>query len=288
MLGDAGNGAAGRVVEKLCKQIKGQHATLFTEIDGNFPNHHPDPTVVENLEALIKYVKDNDYDFGVAFDGDGDRLGVVDRKGRIIWGDQLMVLFSRDVISRNPNATIIADVKASQVLFDKIAEFGGNPIMWKTGHSLIKSKMKETNALIAGEMSGHLFFADEYYGFDDGIYAAVRLIKLALESDEDITQIIDNLPKTFTTPELRIECGEEQKFSAILEIKERLSKTDAEVNDVDGVRVLTKDGWWLLRASNTQSCIVARCEASSEEGLERLKESVREQLNTSNIDSKDV
>lgn len=282
---DAGNGAAGAITEQLIARIPGKHIPLFTEIDGNFPNHHPDPTVVENLQDLIKTVKDKKCDFGVAFDGDGDRIGVIDSKGRIIWGDQLMVLFAKDIISKAPGATIIADVKASQTLFDKIAEFGGEPIMWKTGHSLVKTKMKETKALVAGEMSGHIFFADEYFGFDDGIYAAIRLIKLAIESDTKITDIIDQLPETFTTPEIRIDCGEAQKFEAIKAIKERLANTDADVNDVDGVRVRTEEGWWLMRASNTQSCIVARCEASSKQGLEILKQSVREQLNLSDINS---
>ncbi|MCH2038044.1 MAG: phosphomannomutase/phosphoglucomutase [Rickettsiales bacterium] len=282
---DAGNGAAGTITEKLISRIPGNHIPLFTEIDGNFPNHHPDPTIVENLQDLIKTVQEKQCDFGVAFDGDGDRIGVVDPKGRIIWGDQLMVLFAKDIIAKNPGATVIADVKASQTLFDKIAEFGGSPIMWKTGHSLVKTKMKETNALVAGEMSGHIFFADEYYGFDDGIYAAVRLIRLAIESDVKLTDIIDSLPQTLTTPEIRIDCGESQKFEAIKAIKERLATTDADVNDVDGVRVRTEDGWWLMRASNTQSCIVARCESNTPEGLKTLKESVREQLKLSGIDS---
>lgn len=281
---DAGNGAAGEIVEQLCDSLDGEHIPMFTEIDGHFPNHHPDPTVVENLQSLIAKVKEKKCDFGVAFDGDGDRIGVVDQKGRIIWGDQLMVLFAKDILKENPGSTVIADVKASQILFDKIAEFGGNPLMWKTGHSLIKAKMKESGALVAGEMSGHIFFADQYYGFDDGIYAAIRLIKLVLESDEDITRIIDSLPATFATPEIRIDCDDTKKFQAILDIKTRLSTTDARVNDVDGVRVLTDDGWWLLRASNTQSAIVARCEASTPEGLQRLVGMVQEQLEASKID----
>ncbi len=280
---DAGNGAAGEIVERVCETLPGKHILLNTEIDGTFPAHHPDPTVPKNLEQLIEAVKHHGCDLGVAFDGDADRVGVVDGQGRIIWGDQLMVLFARDVLKRQPGATVIADVKASQVLFDEVAKAGGKPLMWRTGHSLIKAKMLETGAPVAGEMSGHIFFADEYLGFDDGIYAAVRMVRLAAESKESVADMLSALPVLHNTPELRIECADERKFAVIDEAKARLKQEGAEVNDVDGVRVLTQDGWWLLRASNTQPALVARCEAKSAEGLERLKKSLEAALTASGV-----
>lgn len=283
---DAGNGASGRLVEKLCAELPGEHIPLFTEIDGNFPNHHPDPTVKENLEDLINVVKQEKCDLGIAFDGDGDRLGVVDGNGNIVWGDQLMILYAFEILDLYPGATIIADVKASQSLFDKIKQGGGKPIMWKTGHSLIKAKMKETGAQLAGEMSGHLFFHDEYYGFDDGLYAAIRLLRIVSEQDEPFAEIVAMLPKTITTPEIRIECDETRKFTIVEEVKQRLQQEGATVNDIDGVRVTTPSGWWLLRASNTQAALVVRCESDTEEGLEILKNMVTDQLGESgcNID----
>jgi len=210
-------------------------------------------------------------DFGIAFDGDGDRIGVIDEKGRILWGDQLLILYGRDILSRRPGATMIADVKASQVLFDELARAGGNPVMWKTGHSLIKSKMAETGAVLAGEMSGHIFFADHYYGFDDALYAAVRLVDLLSRAPESLATFRDRLPQVVNTPEIRFPCAEARKRPAIEEVRKRLEAKKAQVVGIDGVRVRTEDGWWLLRASNTQDVLVARCEASSAEGLRRLR-----------------
>ena len=280
---DAGNGATGDVMTRIAAQLPGEHILLNAEIDGTFPNHHPDPTVPENLEQLIEVVKSQKCDLGVAFDGDGDRLGIVDQKGRIVWGDQLLLLAARDILKERPGSSIIADVKASQVLFDGVKEAGGNPIMWKTGHSLIKAKMAETGAILAGEMSGHMFFADRYFGYDDGLYAAVRMIDLAARSKVPFTEIIDTLPKTSATPEIRIECDEVRKFAIIEEVKARLTAASANVNLVDGVRVLTPHGWWLLRASNTQAALVARCEALNEDSLTHLKHDLTEQLKKSHI-----
>ena len=281
---DPGNGAAGDAVTALTQQLPGQHIVLNGKIDGNFPAHHPDPTDPKNLVELIAAVKENQCDIGVAFDGDGDRIGAVDSTGRIIWGDQLMVLYSREILKDHPGATIIADVKASEILFKDVADHGGNPIMWKTGHSLIKSKMYEENAKIAGEMSGHIFFADRYFGYDDGIYSAVRLINLVAHSNETLAESMDKFPKIFNTPEIRIETTEERKFVIVDEIKSRLEASGANVNIVDGVRVSNEHGWWLARASNTQSAIIVRCEAQNEASLQALKDQVKEQLKISNVD----
>lgn len=275
---DAGNGAGGEIMEMLSKNIFAENYLLFKEIDGNFPNHHPDPTVLKNLSNLIETVQKNHCDLGVAFDGDADRIGVVDDKGEVIWGDQLMILFAREVLTQNPNATIIADVKASNVLFDEIKKSQGNPIMWKTGHSLIKAKMKETNALLAGEMSGHIFFADKYYGFDDALYSAIRIINIVANSDKSLSQMRSELPKTYSTPEIRIECSEENKFQLIEDLKKLLKENSQDFNDIDGIRVTNNSGWWLIRASNTQSVLVARCEGNSPENLEELKENLRQKL----------
>jgi phosphomannomutase len=281
---DAGNGAAGPAMARLTAGIRGEHVLLNEKVDGRFPAHHPDPTVPENLEQLRVKVLSEKCDMGIAFDGDGDRIGVVDGKGRILWGDQFMVLLASDVLTRRPGATIIADVKASQTLFDRIAAMGGKPLMWRTGHSLIKAKMAETGAPLAGEMSGHIFFADRYYGFDDALYAAVRLINVVARSDESLAQLRDALPQVVNTPELRFPCSEERKFAVIDEVKRRLAATSAQVNDTDGVRVLSADGWWLLRASNTQDVLVARCEAKDDAGLTRLKEALAGELRKSRIE----
>ncbi|MFT6077822.1 MAG: phosphomannomutase [Myxococcota bacterium] len=280
---DIGNGATGVVTRKLTDKLKAQHFLLFEEIDGSFPNHHPDPTVEENLEDLKKSVAENGCAVGIAFDGDGDRLGVVDDLGEVMWGDQMMCLFARDVLKDHPGATIIADVKASQVLFDQIKEFGGKPLMWKTGHSLIKAKMKETGAPLAGEMSGHIFFADRYFGFDDGIYAAIRLINIIIREGKPLSEIRKSIPKTFSTPEIRINCLEEEKFAIVDSIKLQLQTKGIEFNDIDGVRVQTSNGWWLLRASNTGAILVARCEALSKDHLDRLKKDLRELLTINDI-----
>lgn len=284
---DAGNGAAGPALEALAARLPGEHHLLFTEVDGHFPNHHPDPTVEANLADLRQLVADKQLDFGVAFDGDGDRIGVIDGTGRVIWGDQLLMIYAEDVLKTHPNATIIADVKASRALFDRIAELGGHPLMWKTGHSLIKSKMKETGAPLAGEMSGHVFFADSYYGFDDALYAGVRLLAATARLGKSVTALRDAMPSLRNTPELRFQVDEARKFAAIAEIAERLTTNPGpeveSVNTTDGVRVNTADGWWLLRASNTQDVLVARAESDSEAGLERLLAQIDAQLAASGL-----
>lgn len=284
---DPGNGAAGEVVDKLAARLPGTHITLNTAIDGTFPAHHPDPTVPANLVQLIDAVKKHNADLGVAFDGDGDRLGAVDAEGNILWGDQMMVFFSRDILTRMPGACIIADVKASQTLFDDITAHGGRAIMWKTGHSLIKAKMIEEKAAIAGEMSGHIFFADTYYGFDDGLYSAIRLIDLVAHSEETLGEMRAKLPVVMNTPEIRIDVPAERKFDIVEEIRRRVkveaAKGTYEVNEVDGVRVRYGNGWWLARASNTQAALIVRCEAQDDATLRTLKTMVEEQLAASGI-----
>ncbi len=281
---DAGNGAAGPALEKLVARLPGEHHVLYTEVDGNFPNHHPDPTVEENLVDLRALVAEKNLDFGVAFDGDGDRIGAIDGEGRIIWGDQLLMIYAEDLLKTRPGATIIADVKASRALFDNVAANGGEPLMWKTGHSLIKSKMKETKSPLAGEMSGHVFFADTYYGFDDALYAGIRLIAAAARLGKSVTQLRGDMPAMLNTPEMRFQVDESRKFAAIDEVKARLENSTAEVNSTDGVRVTSEDGWWLLRASNTQDVLVARAESETEEGLARLMAQIDEQLALSGLE----
>jgi phosphomannomutase len=281
---DAGNGAAGAVVEAVVKRLPGEHHTLFTDIDGHFPNHHPDPTVPENLADLRRLVADKKLDFGVAFDGDGDRIGAIDGEGRIVWGDQLLAILAEPVLRKRPGATIIADVKASQALYDRIAELGGTPLMWKTGHSLVKAKMKEVDSPIAGEMSGHIFFALDYYGFDDAIYGAVRLMQAVSELGGSLTRLKDAMPAMVNTPELRFQVDEARKFAVIDEVLARLEAEGADVNRTDGARVNTPDGWWLLRASNTQDVLVARAEAKDEAGLARLMAQIDAQLAASGLE----
>jgi len=280
---DAGNGAAGPILDMLVERLPGQHFTIYTDVDGAFPNHHPDPTVEKNLADLKRLVADKQLDFGIAFDGDGDRIGAVDAKGRVIWGDQLLMILAEPVLKQQPGATIIADVKASQGLFDRIAELGGTPLMWKTGHSLIKSKMKETGAPLAGEMSGHVFFKHRWYGFDDALYAAVRLIEAVSESGRSLTEIVDAMPKTTATPEMRFQVDDARKFAIVDEVRDRLSAEGATVDATDGVRVSTADGWWLLRASNTQDVLVARAEANDDAGVERLIAQIDDQLAKSGV-----
>jgi phosphomannomutase len=281
---DAGNGAAGPALEALAARLPGEHHLLYTEVDGNFPNHHPDPTVEANLADLKALVAEKSLDFGVAFDGDGDRIGAIDGEGRVIWGDQLLMIYAEDLLLRRPGATVIADVKASRALYDHVAAHGGQPLMWKTGHSLIKSKMKEVSAPLAGEMSGHVFFADDYYGFDDALYAGVRLLAASVRLGRSVTELRSAMPAMSNTPELRFQVDETRKFAVIDEVKARLSGTTADVNDTDGVRVTTADGWWLLRASNTQDVLVARAESDSEAGLERLLAQIDEQLAASGLE----
>jgi phosphomannomutase len=280
---DAGNGSGGPVVERLVGKLPGEHHLLHTEVDGAFPNHHPDPTVEANLEDLKRLVREKGLDFGIAFDGDADRIGAVDGEGRVIWGDQLVGILAEPVLQDLPGSTIIADVKASQALFDRIAELGGVPEMWKTGHSLIKARMKETGAPLAGEMSGHIFFAHRWYGFDDGIYAGVRLIEAVQRLGGSLTALRSAMPPMVNTPEMRFQVDESRKFAVVDEVLERLRAEGARVNDTDGARVDTADGWWLLRASNTQDVLVARAEATDQAGLDRLIAAIDAQLALSGL-----
>jgi len=270
---DGGNGMGGvtgvPIYEKLgCELIK-----LFTEPDSNFPNHHPDPTVAENLQDAIRAVKETGADLAIAFDGDGDRIGVVDETGRIIWGDELMILLSREILKEKPDSTIIAEVKCSQNLFNDIAQNGGKPLMWKAGHSLIKAKMKETGAALAGEMSGHIFFADRFYGFDDATYAGARVLEILSKTDKTLSELLSDLPETFSTSELRVNCADERKFEIVQKIAAEFSQTN-EVITIDGARILFENGWGLVRASNTQAILVLRFEADSEENLREIQKLV--------------
>ncbi|MCB9996554.1 MAG: phosphomannomutase/phosphoglucomutase [Rhodospirillales bacterium] len=274
---DCGNGSTGEIVRQLTQKLDGEHILLFDEIDGSFPNHHPDPTVDENLIDLIKTVKDRQCDVGIAFDGDGDRIGVVNEKGDVLRCDMLLAIYAREVLEERKGAAIIGDVKCSQVLFDEIARLGGTPVMWKTGHSLIKDKMAQLKAPLAGELSGHIFFGDKWYGFDDGMYCAIRLMNELCDHEDPLSQITAHLPKTFNTPEVRFEVEESEKFDLVTKIVQDLKpleSVDFHVNDIDGVRVTTPDGWWLLRASNTQNVLVTRAEANSAEALEKMKNMV--------------
>ncbi|WP_420137110.1 phosphoglucomutase/phosphomannomutase PgmG [Sphingomonas sp.] len=280
---DNGNGAGGRILEKLVAQLPGEHHLLYTDIDGSFPNHHPDPTEEKNLADLKALVAEKKLDFGIAFDGDADRIGAIDGEGRVVWGDQILSILAEPVLRAEPGATIIADVKASQALYDRIAELGGNPLMWKTGHSLIKVKMKETDSPLAGEMSGHIFFRHEWYGFDDALYAAIRLISAVRVLGGSLTALKSAMPALVNTPEMRFQVDESRKFAVVDEVLDRLEAAGAEVNRTDGARVNTVDGWWLLRASNTQDVLVARAEAKDQAGLDRLLAQIDEQLALSGL-----
>ena len=281
---DPGNGAAGDVIQQLTNKLPGEHLLINERIDGDFPAHHPDPTVEANLEQLKELVLKEKCDLGIAFDGDGDRIGIVDSQARVLWGDQMLIVLARSVLKDQPGATIITDVKASQVFFDEIKRMGGNPLMWRTGHSHIKNKMAEIASPLAGEMSAHIFFKHRYYGYDDAVYVALRMLEELHVSGQSLDQIYDQLPQMINTPELRFECAEERKFVVVDEVKGRLKGIQGiHVHDIDGVRVDTEDGWWLLRASNTQAVLVARCESSTEQGLERLKRVLVETLAPSGI-----
>jgi phosphomannomutase/phosphoglucomutase len=251
--------------------------SLFCEPDGRFPNHHPDPTIPENLKALISKVSETSADLGIAFDGDADRIGVVDQEGTIIWGDQLMIIFSRDLLTRHPGGKIIGEVKCSQVLFDDIEKHGGQPIMWKAGHSLIKSKMKEERALLAGEMSGHIFFSERYFGYDDAIYAGARLLEIVSQTERSLKELLTDIPKMVNTPEIRMECPDNKKFQVVADLVEEFKK-HYRVIDVDGARVLFDEGWGLIRASNTQPVLVLRFEAKDENGLEKIQDIFMEKV----------
>jgi phosphomannomutase/phosphoglucomutase len=270
---DAGNGMGGVTAVPVYEELGVELIKLFIEPDSNFPNHHPDPTVTENLQDVISAVHDQNADVGLAFDGDGDRIGVVDETGRIIWGDELMILLSRSILSTNPGATIIAEVKCSQNLFDDIAAHGGTPIMWKAGHSLIKAKMKETGAALAGEMSGHIFFADRFYGFDDATYAGARVLEILSKTDKPLSELLADIPPTFSTPELRVDCPDERKFEVVATIAKHFAASN-EVITIDGARILFENGWGLVRASNTQAILVLRFEADTEEHLNAIRSAV--------------
>ena len=267
---DAGNGTGGPVMHRLLQGLNCDATELFFDMDGRFPNHHPDPTVLANLDALIAAVRAQNADLGIAFDGDTDRIGAVDEQGNVIFGDRLMILYAREILSRKPGATFIGEVKCSQLLYDDIRRRGGNAIMWRTGHSLIKAKMQETRAELAGEMSGHMFFADRSYGFDDALYAACRLMEIVAQSGKPLSEQLADLPRTFTTPEIRVDCADDVKFEVVRRVKEHFRETHSIV-DVDGVRVLFPEGWGLVRASNTQPVLVLRFEASAPELLDRYR-----------------
>jgi len=285
---DIGNGASGEIIRRLVKKLPGKHVLLFDDIDGTFPNHHPDPTVAKNLVYLQKAVRDNGCDIGIGFDGDADRIGAVDERSTIIWADLLMAVYAAEVLKTHPGAAIIADVKCSRVLFDEVARLGGKPVMWNTGHSLIKAKMLELKSPLGGELAGHICFADKYYGFDDAPYCAVRLLNILSHAGKPLSKLVEHLPKMQNTPEVRFHVPAERKFQVAPEIKARLAKLalkDTEINDIDGVRVTTPDGWWLMRPSNTEDLLTVRAEGFNAEGLERLKKQLIEQLAESGIAS---
>ena len=271
---DAGNGTGGLVGPRLLRALGHQVTELFCELDGNFPNHHPDPTVEANLRDLQRKVAECKADLGIAWDGDADRVGAIDENGRILWGDQLMILFSRDVLAERPGAAIVSEVKCSQTLYDDIEKHGGRAIMWKAGHSLIKAKMKQEHALLAGEMSGHIFFKHRYFGFDDGIYSAARLLELVARDGRPMSQMLDGVPQTYASPEIRFDFPEEKKFAAVKLATERLRKHGKTI-EVDGVRVILKDGWGLVRASNTQPLLVLRYEAQTPDRLAEIERLIR-------------
>lgn len=275
---DAGNGTAGLVAPTILKQLGCDVIELYCEPDGNFPNHHPDPVVVENIKDLIARVKSESASLGIGYDGDADRIGVVDEDGDVVWGDRLMIIFARDILEKNPGATIIGEVKSSQTLYDDIRAHGGNPIMWKTGHSLIKGKMKETGALLAGEMSGHIFFADRYFGYDDAIYASLRLIEILSRKGMpySVKSLLSDVPVTVFTPEIRFPCPDEVKFEIVKEAKEAFS--DYPLIDIDGIRINFDDGWGLIRASNTQPALVMRFEAKDADTLKKIRGLVEDRL----------
>ena len=280
---DTSNGATGQIVSKLITDLPGEHIILNGEIDGRFPSHHPDPVVLENLKELREEVLKQKADIGIAFDGDGDRIGIVDDKAEVLWGDQLMILYSQEVLSIHPGSIIIADVKSSQTLYEQISKMGGKAYMWKTGHSLIKSKLKELQAPLAGEMSGHIFFGDRNFGYDDAIYAAIRTIGILSKYNEKLSDWRLQLPKIFNTPEIRINVNSKDKFEIISRIKNKINSKDISIIDIDGIRVNYTNGWWLLRASNTQEMLVARIEGKSPKDLIILQNDLQKFLSSEDI-----
>lgn len=275
---DCGNGVTALTAPEAFSAQGCQVISLYCEVDGTFPNHFPDPVVEKNIADLRRKVVEEKADFGVGYDGDGDRIGVVDDQGNILWGDQLMILFAREILKQHPGATIIGEVKCSQVMYDEIKRLGGRPIMWKTGHSLIKNKMKEEAALLAGEMSGHIFFADRYFGFDDAVYASLRLAEIVAQSETPLSEMLKDLPKMVSTPEIRVECPDEKKFEIVSRLTERLKKEGYQVIDIDGARVIFEDGWGLVRASNTQPVLVLRFEAKDETRLKEIRSLIEGKL----------
>ncbi len=270
---DAGNGTGGRVAVPIFKRLGCEVTELYCEMDGHFPNHHPDPTVPEALEDLIQTVKNSELDLGIAYDGDSDRIGVIDDKGQIIWGDKLMILLARDLLPSHPGAAVISEVKASQLLYDEIERLGGRPIMWKTGHSLIKQKIREENAVLAGEMSGHIFFNDRFFGFDDAIYSSARVVELLSRQQEPLSRLLADLPEMYSTPEIRVYASDQVKFKIVDEVKRRLAENHP-VIDIDGVRAQFPHGWGLVRASNTQEALVLRFEADTQDELQSIRTQV--------------
>ncbi len=285
---DCGNGAAGLVAKEALEQLGCQVTGLYCELDGHFPNHHPDPTVVENLSDLVRKVQESKAHVGIGYDGDADRIGVIDDQGGILWGDRLLLLFARNVLETHPGSTFISEVKASQVFYDDIPKRGGRAIMWKTGHSIIKAKMKEEKAVLAGEMSGHVFFADRYYGYDDAIYASCRLIEILVNKKQPLSSLLSDVPQTVVTPEIRVDCPDDQKFQLVKAIAERLQDFVAaqdssalpirELITIDGIRVRFDHGWGLIRASNTQPALVLRFEAETQEQLTNIRKYLESQL----------
>jgi phosphomannomutase/phosphoglucomutase len=274
---DSGNGAASLVAARLFDRV-GQHpVALFDDPDGSFPNHHPDPTLPENLEDLRRLVLDRGLELGIAYDGDADRIGVLDEKGRVLWGDRLLMLYARDLLARRPGAGVIFDVKCSQTLVDDIAAHGGRPILWKTGHSLIKGKMKESEAPLAGEMSGHMFFAENWYGFDDALFATLRLLQIVAADPRPLSEHLADVPELVATPEIRVDCPDDLKFRVVEEVKARFAR-DHEIVDIDGVRVVFEHGWGLVRASNTQPALVVRVEADREEQTREYRRRLEEAI----------
>ncbi len=274
---DAGNGPAGVVAVPIIRNLGCEVFDLFCDMDGNFPNHEPDPTVEKNMQDLMRLVRDKGLHVGIGYDGDGDRIGVIDEKGDIIWGDQLMIMYAREILSRKPGATFIAEVKCSQTLYDDIEKHGGRSVMSKTGHSLIKQKMKEVKAELAGEMSGHMFFADRYFGYDDAVYASCRLLEILAATGKSITELLSDVPKTHTTPEIRVPCPDNIKFQVVKEVTEYFRQR-YDIIDIDGVRILFEDGWGLVRASNTQPVLVLRFETLSQARLFEIQSLVESVL----------
>jgi phosphomannomutase/phosphoglucomutase len=273
---DSGNGTAGPVAPAIYRRLGAKVRELFSEMDGRFPNHHPDPTVADNMRDIIRTVTESGAEVGIAFDGDADRIGAVDGTGRIIWGDELLVVFSRDVVARNPGAVIVSEVKASQRLYDDVARHGGRGIMWKAGHSLLKAKMRETGALLGGEMSGHIFFKERYFGYDDAIYAGARLLEILGRTGKSVAELLADLPSSHTTPEIRVDCADDVKFKIADRVRERFRTRGYEIVDVDGVRVRFPHGWGLVRASNTQPALVLRFEAETPAELAEYRRTVEE------------